>query len=117
MQLTETLEELLDLFNAKIHAIGPDYFKVHAHKALPQSVDKIAKEVNMSISTMPVHILGKTDVQDLVKGEVSYEYEFNDDAKEALRALLFLATEKERYEKFCEAFDVEVEEELDSKQE
>lgn len=111
MQLTETLEDLLKLFNAKITAYSDSEFIVESDKALPDTVHSVATNVEITMSTMPMKILAKTAVQDLV-GEVNYEYVFNDDAKEALRALLFLATEKKRYEKFCEAFDEEVKEEL-----
>jgi hypothetical protein len=111
MQLTDSLEHYLRLFHATITYSSKDEFTVEGDKPLPDSVSKIAKNVNISVSTMPIHVLGKDAIEDLV-GEVNYEYVFADDAREALRALLFLATEKERYDKFCEAFDEEVEEEL-----
>lgn len=117
MQLNESLEELLSIFNATIIDSDKNNFVVESSKSLPESINKIAKEVNIAVSTMPQYSLGKTAPQDLsIIGQTSYRYEFRNNAKEALRALLFLATEKERYNKFCEAFDNEVEQELDSKQ-
>lgn len=114
MQLTETLEDLLKLFYAKITAYSDSEFIVESDKALPDTVQGVASNIEITMSTTPMKLLGETTVQELV-GQVNYEYTFKTDAKEALRALLFLATEKERYDEFCEAFDKEVEQELDSK--
>ena len=116
MQLTETLEELLGLFGAKIVHYSKDDFVVSTNKALPQSVMPLINGYSTSIDAPAVQILGKFDVEEFTQGKVTHEYEFDNDKKEALRALLFLATEKERYDKFCEAFDQEVEEELDSQE-
>lgn len=115
MQLNESLEELLKMFNASIIDSDKSSFIVESSKFLPESINKIAKGVYITVSTLPQQSLGKTAPQDLDIDQTSYRYEFKNNAKEALRALLFLATEKERYNKFCEAFDKEVEQELDSK--
>lgn len=117
MQLTETLDELLDLFHARICALGPDYIRIHSMKQLPETVNKIAEEVSVSMSSTPIFTKGGYGAVEIMSGTPSYEYRFNNDAREALRALLFLATEKERYDKFCKSIDTEIEEELSDTEE
>ena len=113
MQLTQTLEELLDLFGAKIIRIEYGVsFEVRTHKMLPSSVTAIAQTID-STGSIELDIFSMSPSN---YSEFTYTYTFKDDAKEPLRALLFLASEKERYVAFCKHTDDEIEQELDSSQ-
>lgn len=112
MQLTQTLEELLQMFGAHIIHFNTVEYCVTVNKSLPPEVAKLALNVNMSVPMQAVDILGKTQVAEQMFGTATYDYTFAADSKEAVRALLFLATEKERYDKFCKSIDSEITEEL-----
>lgn len=102
MQLTQTLEELLQMFGAHIIHYNNIEYCVTTSKPLPLEVSNLATNLDMSTTINPIKVLGK----------ITYDYTFAADSREAIRALLFLATEKERYEKFCKSIDEEITEEL-----
>jgi len=112
MQLTETLEELLELFGARITAKSPIDYTVNSTKGLPERIAGIVISTNIEIPYAPQQILGKLTPEHFTTGSASYTYVFPSGSEAALRALLFLATEKERYEKFCKSIDDEITEEL-----
>ena len=117
MRLEQTLDELLELYGAYMIMSTPSNFTVSTQKALPDTVQKIAISINMDRPVTPITATSGRPISIAEVGPTSYTYEFPDSAREALRALLFLATEKERYNKFCKSIDNEITEELGSSEE
>lgn len=111
MKLTETLEELLEMFGARMVSESADgSYSITSHKGLPYSATRLISA--MSMSAAAITALGKPQVIDYDHQDISYD--MKPGSQEALRALLFLATEKERYQKFCKSIDEEIIEELDT---
>jgi len=115
MQLTETLEELLQLFDARI--ISKDHFSfiILVNKALPSSVIPLIHSISSQLP-IPLNLTGRVTPIEYSLPPTA-EYEFKNESEQALRALLFLATEKERYDKFCKSIDNEIREELGTQEE
>lgn len=117
MQLTQTLEELLDLYGAKIYFNNDNSFVVTSPRALPDTVNKIAKEFSISFYFIPYYGMDRGHSalsESFVEKKITYE--FAQDTHQALRALIFLATEKERYNKFSQSIDTEIEQQLSDKE-
>lgn len=111
MQLKETLDELLYMFGAHVIKYDSSEFTVTTSKALPIDLNKIATSYNIEVPYTPVITSNGTIMRD-AQERATYTYVFPAESKEAIRTLLFLASEKQRYEAFCESIDNEVTEEL-----
>ena len=118
MQLNESLEELLNIYGARIISENSNTFYVMQgeNKPFPDEVKKIALSINMSHGSYAIPILGRFEVEEFeTLNPPTVEYEFDLNHKQALRALLFLDCEKERYQEFCKLFDEDIDEELSDK--
>lgn len=107
--LTQTLEGLLLLYRARITSESDTEFEVVCHGSLPNTVQSLCLSINVSMPSYLIDAINEERTQYL---HATSEYTFPIEAKEGLRALLFLASEKRRYEAFCNSIDEEITQEL-----
>ena len=105
----ETLEYLLSMYQARIISINSYEVNIIAFGPLPESVSKLASFTKMSIP-VALEIIENTPVE--YNSPVEYEYTFPIEHVDSIRGLLYLATEKQRYEAFSKSIDDEITEQL-----
>jgi hypothetical protein len=116
LEIEETLDELLEFHGARMHSISPTEILIHTHTALPESVQSLAIRVDVTVPSMPINILGSSKPVEMQTLSADYEYTFSSDHYKVLKGLLYLASEKQRFEAFSRSIDTEIEEELGKKQ-
>lgn len=112
--LTHTLEELLEMHGARITSKDVDgYYRVEktdGSKPFPEDINPLVNSISVD-KPMPIHTFSGKIIADSPTPAV-ISVEFKPDSEEALRALLFISSEKERYKKFCKDIDKDIEQEL-----
>ena len=90
---------------------GDGSYSIVSCNSLPHSANPLISGMSMS-APIPAYSIGNAEAVNYVSGHSSITYDMKPGSQNALRALLFLATEKERYQKFCKSIDEEITEEL-----
>lgn len=116
LDIKETLEELLLIYNACIISINSSKIKISSQQPLPNEVRTLATYIEVSMSSFDMAVLGKhTMCTESLKTD--YLYVFEAAQYNIIKGLIWLASEKQRYEAFSKEIDKEIVEELSPEQE
>ena len=117
LDIKETLEELLSLVGAHVVSIDNKEMVISSHNMLPQQVHNLTTRISITMTSLDFTVIGKTTPLQTQSLRADYLYTFEATQFNIIKGLLWLASEKQRYEAFSKEIDKEIIEELNSKEE